>query len=144
MKTPARTTLPDNPYEQPVYEMKRSIFFGWGIYFAAATVPIINCYLWWLLCFDPLTRFTAQPGALAVLVAVSLVCVLWVAIMIAAGDVYFYERYVEIRRFLPFMKQRIIYYDKMYIHIPMPMHTEYYENMDIHMPLPTYISLQSL
>ena len=36
---------------------------------------------------------------------------------LASGDMYFYEQRVEMRHFLPFMKRRVIYYDKMHVHI---------------------------
>jgi len=143
MKITTRTTLPNNPYEHPVYEVKRSIFFKWSVYFAVATVPAITCYLWWFLYFNLPLQYIIEPGqkigTLVLLVMVSLICILWIAIVAALGDVYFYEGHVEIRRFLPFMKRQVIYYEKMHVHMPTPMHTEYYEKMDIHMPLPMYI-----
>ena len=33
------------------------------------------------------------------------------------GDIYFYERYVEIRLFFPFIKRRAMYYDDMHVHV---------------------------
>jgi len=43
--------------------------------------------------------------------------ILILAPMIPVGDIHFYERYVEIRRLLPFMKRQVIYYDMMHVHI---------------------------
>jgi len=122
MKTTKQTTLSNNPHEQPVHVLKRSMFFRCFAYFVATTIPIINCYLWWCLYFNPLPGLNTEPeykiGMLALLVMASLICILLVAIVAAVGDIYFYERYVEIRRLLPFMKQHVIYYDKMHAHIP--------------------------
>ena len=113
MKTPARTTLPDNPHEQPVYEIK-SKWFRYSFYFSLIYLLFIHCFFWWYIIYSD-SRPAEPPYVLiAVTTPAAIVCV---AIISTLGDIYFYERYVEIRRFLPFMKRFVIYYDKMHVRV---------------------------
>ena len=111
MKTPKRTTLPINPSARAVHALKHSIFHGFAFYavfcFCVYCV-FLNCWY----CWNP-----PAPEGMPVLVVSSMASILFLALMIPAGDIYFYERYVEIRRILPFMKRQVIYYDKMHVHI---------------------------
>jgi len=114
MKTPARTILPDNPHERPVHEVKHK---KWSFYFVVTVVIVVFCDYWWFFDFNPPPAHTTKVEMLDVLIMYSMACVLYLAIMARAGDIYFYERHVEIRRFLPFIKRYIIYYDKMHVRI---------------------------
>ena len=116
MKTPARTTLPINPRERQVHTLKHSIIYGCVFYFVFVLFvykALIQCWDWWLFCFNS----PAMVRPLEAHVAYSMILILILAPMIPVGDIHFYERYVEIRRFLPFMKRQVIYYDMMYVHI---------------------------
>ena len=132
MKTTARTILPDNTHERPVYELKRK-WFRWNVYFASTTALLINCYYWRSFYFNPSPKLVkaGEPGTTMVifLVMSSLAIIMAIVIMAALGDIYFYDQYVEIRRFLPFMKRLVIYYDKMHVHIRQdgPAILNYYE-----------------
>jgi len=118
MKTTARTTLPDNPHEQPIYEWKRSRV---PVYYFAIILLFVNGSLWGLIPFPELIKAGA-PGMVLLVIPViflllSIICMLMVSVS-TRGDVYFYEQYAESRGlFLPFVKQNIIYYDKMHVHI---------------------------
>ena len=121
MKTTTRTTLPDSTHEQPVHELKLSKWARYLLYFMIVSLLFFGCFFWWFCYFNlsPELVKAGEPGAIAVifLVMFSLGGIVYVASMATVGDIYFYERYVEIRRFLPFMKRLVIYYDKMHVHI---------------------------
>ena len=126
IKTPMRTTLPDNTHEQPVYEVKHShtlqskLFIKYGFYFLATILLLVNVFMWKT---DAFTKLIGGAGGLGMAIRLvmmalfSLLSIFVLAIMATPGDIYFYERYVEIRRILPFMKRYVIYYDKMHVHI---------------------------
>ena len=126
MKTTTRTTLPDNTHEQPIYEVKHShtlqskLFIKYGFYFLATILLLVNVFMWKT---DAFTKLIGGAGGLGMAIRLvmmalfSLLSIFVLAIMATPGDIYFYERYVEIRRILPFMKRYVIYYDKMHVHI---------------------------
>ena len=113
MKTPVRMTLPGNTHERPVHELKYGIISRCFVYGVIVLPLFVNCYLWWAL-----SRKTGE--VIIMLAMISLGCILWVVVMSALGDIYFYEQYVEIRRLLPFIKGHVIYYDNMHVRINDP------------------------
>ena len=123
MKTSARTTLPVNPREgqHPLHEIKRNMLSRCSVYHAAIIAPLVICFNCWLLYFEPSFVFVTEKHEmvtqLVMVVMSSLAGIVWVAMAARVGDIYFYECYVEIRRILPFMKRKVIYYDKMHVHI---------------------------
>ena len=118
--TPARTTLPNNTHEQPIYEIKCRKWFRWSVYFLAATAPLDYCYYWWSVYFNPSPELVkaGEAGTIVIsLVMSSLIVIGCLVLMARFGDIAFYEQRVEIRRLLPFMKRHVIYYDSMHVHI---------------------------
>ena len=107
MKTSARTTLPDGTHEQPVHELKLSKWVRYLLYSAIVSWPILLGWGYFNM-FEEIGQPSSNLGVeeLVICVAISLLgYIISVAVMAAlSGDIYFYERYVEIRRFLPFMK----------------------------------------
>ena len=91
MKTTERT---DNTHEQPIYELKHSIWFKIGVCFIAFIMLAMGAF-----------------GAVGVIISLSMPLFL-----VSFGDIYFYEGYVE-RRFLLPVKPYVIDYDKMHVHI---------------------------
>ena len=123
IKTPARTTLPGN--EQPIYELKHpsryqetSRSFKCLFYFLAF-IFLFGSVLIWRVNVSGLIKAGGPEMVIGLVIVViyPLACIMVLASMIGSGYIYFYERYVEIRRFLPFMKRLVIYYDKMHVHI---------------------------
>ena len=115
MKTPARTTLPVNPRERQVHALKHGIFYRFAFYafFCLFVCGVFSlCWDCWIFYSNP-----PAPEGTFLLVVGLMTCILYLALMIPVGDIYFYERYVEIRYLLPFMKRQVIYYDKMHVHI---------------------------
>jgi len=110
MKTSARTTLPINSRERQVHALKHSIIYGCIFYCTfvlSVYKTLLECWYLWILF---LTK--------GIMLGISLMpFILILAPMIPVGDIHFYERYVEIRRLLPFMKRQVIYYDMMHVHI---------------------------
>ena len=117
MKTPARTTLPNNPRERQVHILKRSIIYGCILSCLVVYLTFTTCRGWWVFCFNPPLEYVIKEEMLAELVMSSIGYILLLASAITVGDIYFYERYVEIRCLLPFMKRKVIYYDMMHVHI---------------------------
>ena len=118
MKTPARTILPDNPHERPVHEVKRGIIYRCYIYCLIIFGPFFIYEVLWEHYFKLTSGLIKKPVLeITVMAILSIGAILWVLEMVRAGDIYFYERYVEIRRFLPFMKRKIIYYDQIHVRI---------------------------
>ena len=113
MKTTERTTLPDKTHEQPVYELKLS---RWLVYFGAVLLLLCNGFLWWLVPFPELIKERAL-GTLIILVMLTLACIMSILMTPTYGDLYFYERHVETGSFLPFVKRKTIYYDKMHLYV---------------------------
>ena len=133
MKTSSRTTLPLNPHEQPVHEVKYGMIFRCYIYCAIVCALFFICDLCWE-CYLKLTSglITKPAEEIITMAMISLGCALWVLVMAKDGDMYFYERYVEIRRLLPFMKRHVISYDKMHVHISRRsgfVHLNHYETL---------------
>jgi len=111
MKTTTRTTLPDSTHERPIHEVKWS---KWYLYLSSFGFVILS----W-----PIVYFVFSYPTLEEDLVIRMAIYLPVYIMFVAGmalqfrDIYFYERHVEMRRFLTFMKRRVIYYDDMHVHI---------------------------
>jgi len=119
MKTTTRTTLPINPHEQPVREMKLK-WYRYLFYFMTVFVPSAYCFAYYdlfLKISPPPSDFTVKQ--LVICLAISLLgLIIGIATLaLALGDIYFYDQHVEMRRFLPFVKRSVIYYDKMHAHI---------------------------
>ena len=116
MKTPARTTLPINPRERQVHALKHSIIYGcifYCVFVLFAYKALLQCWHLWIFFYNP----PATEGMPRADVTSLMMFIIILAPMIKIGDIHFYERYVEIRRLLPFMKRQVIYYDMMYVHI---------------------------
>ena len=117
MKTPERTILPDNTHEQLIYELE---LIRWHDYYALAVMLLfLNGLSWWLIPFSQLIkeRVLVIVIVLVTLTAFLLAFIMWVVMMSTLGDIYFYERRGEMHSLLQFMKRKVIYYDKMHVHI---------------------------
>jgi len=117
MKTPERT---DKTHEQPVYELKPIRGF---VYCAAVLFLFVNGFLWWLIPFSQLIKESVPEIAIALgVLAIFLLpfIIMCIAAISGCGDVYFYEGYVERQALFPFAKRKVIYYDKMHVHIAKP------------------------
>ena len=120
MKTTMRTTLPDTMHEQPVHQLKLSKWVRYGFYSVAVLVPI-GLGLSYFSMFERIGQSPSNQTMEVLIIGAAIyllsyiICIAIIGLL--AGDIYFYERYVEIRRFLPFMKRYVIYYDKMHVHI---------------------------
>ena len=115
MKTTERTTLPINPHEQPIHKMEgNKLFIGVLI----TLMAVVSCFYWYAVWFIPLPDPVTKEEMFEVLTISSLIGSLCIAaVIISEVDIYFYEQYVERRPLLPFMKRRVVYYDKMHVHI---------------------------
>jgi len=119
IKTTARATLPTtmrttNTHEQPVYELKpRELRYG--AYYLALIFLLLSCYMWGV----EVPKLMKVGGLEMLIKLVMSVIFLPAGILMISilGDIYFYDRYVEIRRFFPFMKRYVIYYDEMHVRI---------------------------
>jgi len=116
IKTPPGTTLSGNPHEQSVYELEQNKWLRWFAYYVL--IPL-NAFLWWIISLPDLIK----EGTFAIVIVLTmpviilLLSIICVVMISKHGDVYFYERHVETRGLFPFSKQKIIYYDKMHVHI---------------------------
>ena len=123
MKIPARTTLPKNPRERQVHALKHSIIYGcvfYCVFVLFVYKALLQCWDLWLFYFNPpVTQemLRAHVTSPMIFILNLMIFILILAQMILVGDIYFYERHVEIRRLLPFMKRQVIYYDMMHVHI---------------------------
>ena len=118
MKTPARTTLPDNPHERPVNEVKRGIIYRCYTYCLIIFGPFFIYEVLWEHYFKLTSGLIKKPVLeITVMAILSIGAILWVLRMARSVDIYFYDRYVEIRCFLPFMKRKVIYYDQIHVRI---------------------------
>ena len=105
MKTTERT---DNTRELPIHELKRSKWYRYLFYFFAFC-PIVYVFT------DFMNPTVEKLGIYLLYLPAHIIMVAVEAFQ--QGDIYFYERYVEIHYLLPFMKPYVMYYDKMHIHI---------------------------
>ena len=128
MKTTTRTTFPDNPHELPVHEVKfdRGSF---GLLIAVAVLLAPNLLAVYLTRSD-----VSKADFLFYLLILTIPYIVLVIVStMTAADTYFYEQCVEARPFLPFMKRRILYYDKIHLHTmksndtPRIVNLSYYE-----------------
>ena len=121
MKTPERTTLPDNTHEQPIYEVKwwNKWYKYWlSFIFVISSLPILAPVFFYFI--NPTIAINLLSCLKHPILAMIylLLCIRGVATtVLEIGDVYFYERHVEIRLFFPFMKRRVIYYDDMHVFV---------------------------
>ena len=124
MKTTEQT---DNTHEQPIQVLNHpsrqkaqmtSETYGRCFYFVVAMYLFSGVAVWRVKVLE-LIKVGGLEMVIGLVISVILVLagIMFLAMGVAAGNVYFYDRYVEIRRFLPFMKRHVMYYDKMHAHV---------------------------
>ena len=120
MKTTERATLPENVHEQPAHELKLSKWVRYGLYYVAVSLPIGLGWAYFSMfegIGQPASNQTMEPLIICVAMSLLLYIIGVPAIGLLVGDIYFYDRRVEMRCLFPFAKRKVIYYDKMHVHI---------------------------
>jgi len=112
MKTTAQTTLPDNTHGRPIHEVKWS---KWQYYLLSFFFVLFS---WPIVCV--VFFYFMNPTVEVRMVNYLLVYIIFISgtayHLLIIGDIYFYERHVEMRRFLT-LKKKVIYYDEIHVHI---------------------------
>jgi len=120
MKTTERTTLPDNTHERPIHEVKRSKWYKYWLSFVFVIVlwPIVGPVFSYSMNNPIKAIYFLSYFTHPIIVIYLLLCIIGVATTaLHTADVYFYERYVEMRCFFPFIKRRVMYYDDMHVRV---------------------------